>query len=208
MSDDVSRDSATDDASIPDPARAETEEGAADGSPTVGPLTDPTALTESDDVEHLERTYLHEDADYCEAEVAGRAIVGVTNDAGEVLSLVYEDTNHVVLPNCTVDVDEDWEAVGRRTVEEATGVTADIEAPERVRTIEHVLEGDEEPLGTSHHVVFGASPVAAAGERDEPGVTDDEDWEAGWYDEIPVPIDDSQPVVVVDAIHDVRTFID
>lgn len=188
-------------------ATADSGEGETGSSRTGDSVSDPEASIDRDDIEQFERTYLHADADYCEADATGRAIVGVTNDASEVLLLVHWEGPHVVLPNCTVDADEDWAAVGRRTVEEATGVTVAIEAPERVRTIDHVVEGETDPLGTSQHVVFSASPVAVESERDEPE-TDDEDWEVGWFDEIPVPVDADQPVAVADAIDDVRSFLD
>jgi ADP-ribose pyrophosphatase YjhB (NUDIX family) len=171
----------------------------------IDSLTDPTAWAEREDVATRERTYTHEDPDHCEADAVGRAVLGVTNDDGEVLLLVGDDDSHAILPNSVVGSGEDWAAVGRRTVEESAGVSVYLESVEEVRTVEHEVETDGESRhqNTTRHVLFGASPSVASGDASEPVVTDDSDWTAGWYEEIAVEINEAG-----DVVDDIRAVIE
>lgn len=88
------------------------------------------------------RTYTHENADHCEADAAGRAIVGVTDADGRVLLAVNPKESHTILPNETVAPDEDWATVGRDRVEGLASIDVTLDGVERVRRVEHVV-GDE-----------------------------------------------------------------
>lgn len=189
----------------PSAATRDRSEPNADGNRHgVKSLTDPTAWAEREGVTTRERTYTHEDADHCEADAIGRAVVGVTSDEGEILLLVDDDGSHAILPNCVVDSGEDWATVGRRTVEDSTGVSVGLDAVEEVRTVEHEVEteGEARHQNTTRHVLFRASPSAGSGDAGEPAVTDDSDWTVGWYEEIPVEMDEAG-----DVVDDIRTFI-
>lgn len=162
---------------------------------------DPEQLFADDAVDAERRTYTHEDADYCEATDAGRAIVGVTDDAGRLLLLVNRGEEHAILPNERVDDGEDWAAVARNQVEELAGIDVALDGVERVRRVEHVVEDDGTPPRTTHHVVFGASPAGSTALGD---LCEDNDWEIGWHDELPVAAEDDDAGV----LDDVRLFLE
>lgn len=162
---------------------------------------DPEQLFADDAVDAERRTYTHEDAGHCEATAAGRAIVGVTDDDGRLLLLVNRDEEHAVLPNETVDADEDWAAAGRRRVEEMAGIDVALDGVERVRRVEHVVEDEGAPPDTTHHVVFGASPASDA---TLDGLCEDNDWEMGWHDGLPVEDEDDD----AGALDDIRLFLE
>jgi hypothetical protein len=70
----------------------------------------------TDDESHVdtaERTCTHESADHCEADAAGRSIVGVTGADGRVLLWVHPEEEHAILSNDTVAPDENWRTIGR-----------------------------------------------------------------------------------------------
>ncbi|PSP57430.1 hypothetical protein BRC82_00300 [Halobacteriales archaeon QS_1_67_19] len=148
---------------------------------SVQSLTDPESLRERPDVEFRETTRVHDDADHCAVGNDGVVAIGVTDADGKVLALRHDEGEApVVLPNGRIESGEDWVAVGRERVEHLTDLPVEIEGPERVRKVEHVVEGDDERHTTSHEVVFRASP---AGDPDR--VTDGCDWHAAWLDEFP-----------------------
>lgn len=159
---------------------------------------DPRRLRERGEVEYTERTVTHEDDDHCGAEAAGRAIVGVTNDRGEVLLIVDERGEHAFLPNGTFDADDHWPTVARDTAAAVAGEPVALGEPRAVRRVEHVADGDDEPHNTTFQVVVGGS---VDGEVD-PGV-DAAGVTAGWFDELPVPADDERG----NATADVRRFL-
>lgn len=141
---------------------------------------DPETLREREDVEYVEATKVNEDTDHCAVDIEGRAAVGVTNDAGEVLTIVDDETRFTLLPNSMVEAGDDWVAAGRDHVEQMFDLPVEIDEPRRVRKVEHVLEGDDEPHTTSYHVVFGASPAA-----DPENATDGCNWHVEWLDRFP-----------------------
>jgi len=143
---------------------------------------DPQTVAGRSAVETAERTYVHEDTDHCEADAAGRVIVGVTNEHGEALLVVDHDRSIAVLPNATVDADEGWRAAARRAVADETGLTVTLDGPVCVRTIEHTTEQSETPHNETFHVVFDA----ATRDDSELTVPEDSPFEVGWYDTFPV----------------------
>ena len=164
----------------------------------LGVPLEPAQLREREDVAYDERTYVHDDETHCAADAAGRTVVGVTNERSKVLLLVAGE--HAILPNCTVDADEDWAPVARETAAETAGGPVALERVRAVRRVEHCVEGADTPHNVTFQVVFEASPEAETAPTAE-----DDDWTAGWFDEIPVPFDaeDSHG----DAVADVRRFL-
>lgn len=163
---------------------------------------DPGTLRERDDVPCVGRTYPHEDTDHCAADAAGRVIVGVRNGDGAVLAVVDADGDHALLPNRTVDADDDWAAVARDTAGEVAGAPVTLTGVERLRRVEHVLEGadDREPHAVTHQVVLAGTVDGTV----DPGV-EDEGWTAGWYRAFPVSLDGD--AAHGDAVADLRRFI-
>lgn len=148
----------------------------ADGIEDIGP----ERLYGADDVPTEERTYDHDDAGHCEAEAAGRAIVGLTAPDGRVLLVTNPEAEHALLPNAVVEPGEDWAAAARDRISGMAGIDPTLEAIELVRRVEHVVDG--ETVSTTHHVLFAAS---APDDRIPDGLCDDNDWELGWYDRVP-----------------------
>jgi len=159
---------------------------------------DPARLREREGVGYDERTYVHDDKTHCAADAAGRAIVGVTNGRSEVLLLVTGE--HAILPNCTVDADEDWASVARETAAETAGGPVALERVRAVRRVEHRVEGADTPHNVTFQVVLEASPEAETAPTAE-----DDDWTAGWFDEAPVSLDAEDGHG--DAVADVRRFL-
>jgi len=151
---------------------------------------DPQTLTSRSDVRVTTERTPHESRDHCSTGTVGRAVIGVTNDAGEVLLLINDEHGIALLPNETVEADDSWLAVARDTVAGYTGISVDIEEVLAVRTVDHVTDDDEDPHLTTHRVVFAAT--ATGGEireckrRAENG---SDGFRAGWFDSLPDGID-------------------
>lgn len=182
---------------------------------------DPAALADDHHVDYTERVYPHEDADHCESDAEGRAIVGVTREDGAVLLVVNPGEDHAILPHPTVEPDESYVAAARERTEEIAGTPVDVGEPLAVRRVDHYTvdagEVDDpadfepapsaEPHNSTYHVVFAAS-VADGGAADTPGDApgvDDPDWHADWFHELPVEVDESE---AGDALDDLQRFLD
>jgi len=165
-------------------------------APTV---SDPDALRDREDVAFREETRVHDDRDHCAAAGEDRVAVGVTDEDGAVLAIVTDDETRAILPNGTVESDADWAAAGRERVEHLTDLRVEIDGPERVRRVEHVVDGEEDPHATSYEVVFAASPADPPADR---RISDGCDWRAEWLDELPDAVEDGP------ATDDVRLFVD
>ena len=168
---------------------------------TVAVPSDPTELAKRDDVDAVTDTLPHGDEDHCEAEYAGRAIVGVTNDDGEVLLVTDRDAGRAVLPSPKVEHDGDWTATAREELADIAGMAVQITGVERVRHAEHVIQGDDEVFDETTHVVLAADPVAADPELPD---LDAEEWSLEWHDSYPDELlEDARP-----EAGDVQLFVD
>ncbi|WP_396612648.1 hypothetical protein ACH9L7_05065 [Haloferax sp. S1W] len=160
-------------------------------------LPDPAALADREDIDYCEHTFVHEDADFCERDYAGRAIVGVTNDAGELLLRIHQESGAGVLPNVKITAADDYVAEAVRAVNEQTGIDVEVESIERCRLAEHDVEGEDTSIDATTHVVLSASPVSDDDPHSETdGVT------AEWRDAVPDANGDHP------ADDDVRLFIE
>ena len=164
----------------------------------LGVPLEPARLREREGVAYDERKYVHDDETHCAADAAGRTVVGVINGHDEVLLLVAGE--HAILPNCTVDADENWASVARETAAKTAGGPVALERVRAVRRVEHCVEGADTPHDVTFQVVIEATLTGEA----NPGVEDD-DWTAGWFDEVPVPVDAEDGHG--DAVADVRRFL-
>jgi hypothetical protein len=150
---------------------------------------DPEAAQSRDGVRATTERQSHDSPDHCGVGTVGRAVIDVTNDAGEHLLLINEQEGVALFPNETVDSNDEWLTVATETVEGQTGFTVDIDEILAVRTVEHVLQ-DDVPRLTTHRIVFSAT--ATGGEiRDCKQTVDSgsDDWRAGWFDELPEDIE-------------------
>lgn len=168
---------------------------------TIAVPNDPTELAARDDVDEVTQQFVHEDHDYCEEEYAGRAIVGVTNDADEMLLIVAEGGENAVLPSPKVDGDGDWIEAARGEVSEVAGIDVRITGVERLRHAEQILGGGGDPADVTTHLVLAGEPVADDPELAPPA---DESWTVDWLDSYPHDmLDEDSP-----SGDDVRLFLD
>lgn len=149
-------------------------------------VTDPLALAGREGLDPTTRTFTHPSRDHREADAAGIAVAGITDDQDRLLLLVEPEAGHAVLPHGTVDPGGDWAATVRDHVEQAVGVPVTLDDVAVVRHVDHVIEGEDEPHATTHHVVFAGTPAPDA---PTPSLCEGNSWTAGWYDGYPEGVD-------------------
>ena len=177
-------------------------QGGTDSTSLAESFSDPETLRDAESVTFTEETRVHDDRDHCAVGIEGRSVIGVTNDEGAVLLAVHTDASVAMLPHGKVEPGDGWATVGRRTVEELTDVTVEIDGIDCVREITHLAEGEDDPHDVSYNVIFSASPVGDEKDADEPGT--DDVWNAGWFDDFPADLTDEAGV----AEDDIRLFFD
>lgn len=143
---------------------------------------DPWTVADRAGVDYAHRTYVHETTDHCEADAAGRVVVGVTDERGAAVLMVDPDRSVAVFPNETLGPDEEWLPTARRVTAEATGLDVTIDDPVRIRRVEHTTEDDDRPHAATVHVVFEATPQETTA---EPAAPDDVALRADWFDSMP-----------------------
>jgi hypothetical protein len=178
----------------------------ADSDSGLDSLSDPETLRDAEGVRFTHEEAMHDDRDHCNVDIEGRAVVGVTNDAGEVLLAVHEEESVAMLPHGAVESGDDWIAVGRDTVEITTELPFEIDGVAVVREIDHVVEGEDEPHATTYGVVFRASLSGDPDEEDlaDPSHPENEHWDAAWFDSVPENTPPGSGLVEAD----IRLFVD
>jgi len=149
-------------------------------------LADPVALQSRDGIRATEERDEHDSEDHCSVGTDGRVAVDVRNDDGEHLLLIHDEHGVALLPNETVAPDEDWAAVAREAAESYTGIEIELDTVLAVRTVDHVLSGEDEPHLTTHRVVVRGSP--AGGEIDEckrAAENGSDEWRVEWLTDLP-----------------------
>jgi ADP-ribose pyrophosphatase YjhB (NUDIX family) len=176
-------------------------------------FTDPETLRERTDVLFRQDTRVVNDpSEFNGREAwAGMVVVGVVNDAGEVL--LVNAPHGWTLPVSPVEPGEEWAAVGRRWVAQKTGVAVDIDRPERVTRIAYRLAESEHRQTTGYDVVFRAEPENAdAPESAETPMDhlnakrasdDGDEWDARWFDHVPEGVEDHE-----DIVSDIEWFLE
>ena len=146
-------------------------------SENVSNATDdlPGALAAREGVERVESSYEHDDPHHCERGHAGRVILGIEGEAG-VLLLRHGEHPAVVLPNGLVEEEGDYLATVHEFAGEALGLDVAVTGVERVRSVEHTVDG--EPVDHTTHVVLGAT--VAGGSLDV-----HDDWTGAWVETLP-----------------------
>lgn len=151
-------------------------------------LTDPDAIAERDGVCATSETVTHADRDHRASDLEGRAVVGVTNDANELLVLIADELGVALLPHGDVEPGGDWTQAAREGVAGQTGIDVSLESVAAVRTVDHVVDGTS--TATTHRVVYGASPVGGeirACKRSAEAGSDA--FRAAWIDDLPAGIE-------------------
>ncbi|MFC7213998.1 hypothetical protein ACFQO4_07880 [Saliphagus sp. GCM10025334] len=168
-------------------------------------LTDPARFRDHDDVRYAERTEIHVDENHCRAHSRGMAVVGVTAADGSVLIATHLEEPVALLPNARLEgEDDDWLAAADRAVKRLTDEPVDVGRPVRVRSVEHVVEGDDTAHTSSHTVVFEASPEADGATAADLTARTTCGWDAGWYTSFPDGCDETPERPAAD----VRLFLE
>jgi len=155
------------------------DESMTDPTPTdpTESLTDPGSLADRDGVDYVE---IEDDSHFeMNRDTEGVAVVGVTNDDGE-LALATSEAGSVVA-HAVVKSGDGFADTAREAANELLGVDVELEAIERVRRKESTSDDGKEAV--AYDVVFAAS------------ITDDADLpeqvpscqveSTGWYDSLP-----------------------
>ncbi|WP_435318678.1 hypothetical protein [Haloarchaeobius sp. TZWSO28] len=165
-----------------------------DVPPTFDQFTDLQSLADEVDADYRETPNDHEGEDHCEADYAGRAIAGIVDEQGRILLMVHDPTGTPLMPNVKVEPDEDWLSSALAEVEHLTGIAVEFAGTERLRRVDHRVEGSEEVLESTTHVVFRAAPVASPGDRPDPRLNpeaiendgiDPDDFTVDWFQDVP-----------------------
>lgn len=154
----------------------------------VESITDPESLRGRTDIR------FHEETDFVDKEtfdmvdgLDNLAVVGVTNDDGDVLVMRITEDCAQKMPLSSVKPGEDYAEAARQWVAEQTRLTIMLDAVEAVWRYEFQLENEERKT-TRNFVVFSASPVTDEMAVDDPAddILEESDAAAvGWFDELP-----------------------
>jgi hypothetical protein len=187
------------------PTDSDDESTATRSSSVLESLPDPEILAERDDVAFTETTAVLDRETYETVREQsetddGAALVGVTNDDGEVL--LKNTCTGWLAPGINVAPGDDWTAPARREAESWLAVAVELDAVEHVRRIDHRVEGDDTPdrIDDPFYLVFFRASLAPG--ETAPVDSDDEDApDVAWFDEVPEGVDE-------DLEDDVRVFFD
>jgi hypothetical protein len=147
---------------------------------------DPHQLVDRSDVRSTTEQNIHENMDHCNVDVAGRVVVSVRNEDGEHLLPVHDELEIALLPNDTVDADEEWTTKAVESVHGLTGIAVDLDGVLAVRRVDHLLADESEPHARTHRIVFSATPTG--GEIQDCKQSQDagsDCWRAGWFEALP-----------------------
>lgn len=169
-------------------------------------LADPSSLRDEDGVSFdVENQYAgaaaYEQARERFADEDGVAVVGVTNDAGEVLLADTEQGSGWLPPGKRVDAGGDWVEFGREAVAEQAGVDVKITDVERVQRMNFRVDDADDDRETTTYVVYLAASPADSESVGEPGLPDEDAPAAEWFDGVPEDVDEGHG-------DDVRVFLD
>lgn len=183
-----------------------TDRATSGGDSPVESLSDIESLIEREDVPFHEEPEVVDHQHHFELyePIAGMAVVGVTDCTGAVLLRVHDDEPVALLPHGPVEPGEDWTTAVPRVVAEQTRVAVELDAVERVKRKYFAPEGDDDRQTTAYQVFLRASPETDATTANGLDAIDEEDWNVGWFDEVPVDTDEDNE----ELVDDIRLFVD
>ncbi|WP_267639876.1 hypothetical protein [Haloarchaeobius amylolyticus] len=167
---------------------------ATDVPPTFEQFSDLQSLADEVDADYRETPNDHESESHCEAEYAGRAIAGITDEQGRLLLMVHEPSGKPLMPNVKVEGDEAWLPPALAEIDHLVGLAVEFAGTERIRRVDHHIEGSDEVFESTTHVVFRAVPAAGPEDRPEPSLNPDAienddvdpgDFTVDWFASIP-----------------------
>ena len=149
---------------------------------------DPEALRERPGVTFCEETErVDPDVDGVRADLAAldsHVVVGVTNDADEVL--LMDDGEHGwTLAAVPVETGDDWVAAGRRGVARLTDVSVAVDGVERVRRVDYHVGEEADPHATVYTAVVRGESVSGRPVASDPTIAGDPIPDVGWFDAVP-----------------------
>jgi hypothetical protein len=172
---------------------------------TVESITDPESLRDRDDVRFTEETAvldreMYESVRGQSETDDGAALVGVTNDDGEVL--LKNTCTGWLAPGANVAPGDDWTTAARREAESWLAVAVELDAVEHVRRIDHRVEGEDtqDRVDDPFYLVFFRASLAP-GETAPVDSGDEDAPDVAWFDEVPAGVDE-------DLEEDVAVFFD
>lgn len=157
-------------------------------------LSDPEALVEDDAVSFREQTAVVDDDRFEtireRAETkAGVAVVGITNDDGELLLVKTDWSDGWVLPGYSIEPGDDWVETAESAAERQTGLEIEIERVARVNRRFYKKEASDEQFSSGYAVVFMGTPTDDTQSLDSVTPTCEEIVDRDWFDKSPDNVD-------------------
>ncbi|KAB1193101.1 hypothetical protein GJR96_06450 [Haloferax sp. MBLA0076] len=166
----------------------------------MGSLTDLARLRDRDDVTFHEESHVIEPTAFdsvCEG-LTSHLVVGVVNDTGSVL-LVDDGSHGWTLAAFSIDADDDWSVRAQNGVEQLTGSSVELNAPERVRRLDYCEAGTDRKR-TVYNIVYRTTTVEGRPVAADPNVGGEPVRDISWFDAVPAGCEG----VVAD---DIRLFV-
>lgn len=154
---------------------------------------DPEALRERPDITFREETERVDPAASANvradlAALDSHVVVGVTNDADEVL--LMDDGEHGwTLAAVPVEAGDDWLAAGRNGVAGLTDVRVAVDRAERVRRADYHVGDEVDPHATVYTVVVRGESVTGRPVASDPTIAGEPIPDVGWFDAVPEGVD-------------------
>jgi ADP-ribose pyrophosphatase YjhB (NUDIX family) len=153
-------------------------------------LADPQEVRSSEGVDFTTETQEHETFDHCSTDIAGKTVVELGNEDGEVLLLINDEHGIAVAPHGDVEAGDDWAAAARREIEAVTGITIALDSIDAVKAVDHVVSEDGKPHRTTYRVIFSGHPVGGDIQDCKQSMeAGSDDWRAAWVDSLPEGIE-------------------
>lgn len=161
-----------------------------DANPTDGidSLTNPETFTELDGVQINDEVQVVSEAEFERRDTwGGVAVIGVTDENGDLLLAKFADGHGWMLPNGPVEPGDDYVAAATHWAEVMTGVSVTVDDIDRIRRRHYQTEDGRETIG--HHVIFQGSPVEGTAVAENPGLPQQDIETVSWFAHPPADAD-------------------